>query len=72
MWPAMDAATILREIEKLPVKEWLELIDAVWESIPEQLSPEQEAEIDRRIAHLDASPDDVVDWREAIDRIRKK
>jgi putative addiction module component (TIGR02574 family) len=43
-------------IEQMSVEERLELIDAIWETIPEieRLSPELRAELDRRLDEVEA------------------
>lgn len=62
---------------QLSVEERLELIDRLWESVardaPERLdlSPEEEAEIDRRSEELHANPDLAVPWDTARTGILK-
>jgi len=62
---------------QLSVEERLELIDRLWESVardaPERLdlSPEEEAEIDRRSEELQANPDLAVPWDTARTGILK-
>jgi putative addiction module component (TIGR02574 family) len=51
----------------LSPEERLDLIDRLWESLePEHISltPEQEAELDRRVALLDAGKADIRPWEE--------
>ena len=36
-----------------------------------ELVPEDRAELDRRIVHLEANPDDVVDWDTIMSQLRK-
>jgi putative addiction module component (TIGR02574 family) len=56
---------------QLSVEERLELIDRLWESVardaPERLdlSPEEEAEIDRRSEELHANPKLAIPWETA-------
>jgi putative addiction module component (TIGR02574 family) len=57
----------LRDLLKLSVAERLQLIGDLWESIEAEtggppVSDAQKAEIERRLADLDANPTDVLDW----------
>lgn len=57
--------------------ERLELAEALWDSVlgtPDEpeLNPDQIAELDRRLAELDANPGATVPWREAMDRLDRK
>jgi putative addiction module component (TIGR02574 family) len=56
-------------IDRLDVDERLALIEALWDSISAEesaipASEAQRAELDRRLADHEASPDDVVSWDE--------
>lgn len=58
---ALSAANLLSFDERI------RLVQEVWDSIAESesvpvLPPEQQAELDRRLAHLDEHPDDVESW----------
>jgi len=51
----------------LPLAERIQLIDALWESVTEEgyeppLTPEQAAELDRRLAAHRLDPDAVISW----------
>jgi putative addiction module component (TIGR02574 family) len=69
------ASVVLSHLLRLPPQERAELAIALWESLTESereaeltLSPEQEAEMDRRwVEHL-ADPSSAVPWEE----VRKK
>jgi putative addiction module component (TIGR02574 family) len=61
----------LAALLKLPVKDRVELAMALWESLSDDeraaefvLTPEQEAELDRRLAHHLANPDSAIPWEE--------
>ena len=61
----------LTELLKLSAKERGEIAMALWESLTDAereaelaLSPEQEAELDRRLAEHIASPDSAIPWEE--------
>lgn len=75
---AIDAKAL--GIHRMSVEERLELLDLVLDSLEMEgvspgLSAGQVAELERRVADMDANPDDVVDWQEvesqALARIRK-
>jgi len=61
----------LAELLKLPASDRIEIAVALWESLTDAereaelaLSPEQEAELDRRLAEHIASPDSAIPWEE--------
>ena len=70
-------SVILEEALKLPVAERRRLADDLYESIessPEafRLTPEQEAELDRRIEYSRLHPDDAVPWEEVREKLRQR
>ena len=61
----------LTELLKLPARERVEIAMALWESLADAereadfaLTPEQEAELDRRVAEHVADPDPAIPWNE--------
>lgn len=59
-------------IDKLSVSDRLDLIDQIWESLehlpgPDILSPEQDAEIERRLRLADADPQRAIPWQQVQD-----
>jgi putative addiction module component (TIGR02574 family) len=67
-------------IDRLSVVERIQLVQEIWDSLvpdAEQLpiTEAQRLELDRRLAALEANPDDVVSWEEvearALARFRK-
>jgi putative addiction module component (TIGR02574 family) len=75
----MDLQSVLVETDSWPVEDRIQLMHELWDRLVDQgcepeLSEEQKAELDRRIAEDDAAPDDVVSWEEvkaqALARIR--
>ena len=65
----MDLQTVLAEVESWPIEDRLRLVERIWEGLGERadesgLTEAQRAEIDRRLADDDASPDDVFSWEE--------
>lgn len=56
-------------IDRLPREERLALVQEIWDAIAAetnriQITAAQRAELARRIAEDDASPDDVISWEE--------
>lgn len=67
----MDLQAVLSEIGAWPVEDRLRLIGEIWNGLADQdhqspLSDELKAELDRRLAELDRSPQAVVSW-EAVE-----
>ena len=69
------STTSLSDLLQLPPKERAELAIAMWESLADAerhgeltLTPEQEAELDRRWAEHLESPDSAIPW----DEVRRK
>lgn len=63
------------QIGSLSPAEKAELLDAVWESLEADatsLTNEQRAELDRRIAHHEENPSDVIPWQKVRTRLFKK
>ena len=63
------------DIAKLTKKERLDLIGELWDSLaPEdvQLSPEQEADLDRRMATFEADAKAGVPWDEFKTELKKQ
>jgi len=60
-------------IDRLSVGERLELIEQIWDSLPEQVNPDEVpewhlAELAKRRAEADSSPGMGKPWREALGR----
>lgn len=60
-------------IDRLSVREKLDLIEQIWDSLPTQVSPDEVpdwhlVELARRRAEADASPGVGKPWREALAR----
>jgi putative addiction module component (TIGR02574 family) len=62
---------LLDQARKLSIEERIALAEAIWDTIPEKGVPiptkAQIAELDRRLAEHQASPEDVVSWEEIRD-----
>lgn len=62
-------------IDRLSIRDRLELIEQIWDSLPAQLNPDEVpewhlAELARRRAEADAAPGMGKPWREALARFR--
>jgi putative addiction module component (TIGR02574 family) len=60
-------------IDRLSVREKLDLIEQIWDSLPEEVQPDEVpawhlAELAKRRAEADASPRAGKPWREALAR----
>ena len=60
-------------IDRLSVSERLELISAIWDTIPDvPATPEwHRIELDRRIADADANPETGIPWEDVKQALRK-
>ncbi len=58
------------ELFNLPVEEKLELVEALWDRIDDDLMRKKiscreiEEELDRRLSNLDKNPDSLIPWEE--------
>jgi putative addiction module component (TIGR02574 family) len=64
-------------VDRLPLEERLVLLEELWDSIADDaaavpLTPSQVAELDRRIADHEASPDDVLPWDQIRDTMLER
>ena len=66
-----DFSSILSSAQRLPEKERLRLIDALWDTVPSDseapFSEEWAREIERRVAELDAGTAKTVPWTQIRD-----
>ncbi len=70
----MNINQALSELTSLPVSDRLRVVESLWDSIesdaPVSLSPEQRAELNRRIAAHEANPNELLSWDQVLDRLR--
>ena len=64
------------ELLGLSASERLDLVEALWDSLPEDdpvmaMTPNQRDDLDRRIAEADADPEAGAPWDTARERIRR-
>ena len=71
---AVDVARTIDELCALPVDDRLKVVTAVWDSLPEEstapLSPEQRAELNRRLDAYEANPENVLTWNQVLEQLR--
>ena len=72
----MDLKTVLTEVQSWPPEDRLRLIEEVWDGLCDlgyeaELSVELMDLLDRRLAALDADPDDVLTWDEIKAHVRR-
>ena len=63
----MSATEILEQIRRLPPEEQHEIAEKIWEEFgdfDDELTPEQAAELDRRVAEFKKNPNDVIPWEQ--------
>ena len=60
----IDIAQTLTELTALPIQDRLRVVESLWDSIPAdtavEVSPEQRAELQRRIAARERSPEQLL------------
>lgn len=64
----------IQDLRQLPIAERIQLVKELWDSVAEEspaidLSPEQVAELDRRLDALEAQPEGGTPWHVARERI---
>ena len=72
----IDIDQTLTELTALPIQDRLRVVESLWDSIPADspvdVSPEQRAELQRRIAAHEHSPEQLLTWDEVLDRLRER
>ena len=69
----IDLTQTLAELTALPVADRLRVVASLWDSIPAEapveISPEQRAELRRRILAHEQSPNETLTWDEVLERL---
>ena len=73
----MDLIATLAEIGALPIDERIHIVQAIWDGIAAEQAPfgltdEQKTELDRRMAELDANPENVLTWEEVKAKVQNR
>ena len=72
----MDLDQALSEMTAFPVADRLRVVESLWDSIESDtrvsLSPEQLAELDRRVRAHEANPDELLSRDQVLDRLRTR
>jgi putative addiction module component (TIGR02574 family) len=68
--------TALQTVRQWPMADQLELVQRLWDQIAEagwqpELTDEQKAELDRRLAAYEADPTNVLTWDEVLAHLRR-
>jgi putative addiction module component (TIGR02574 family) len=71
-----DMTTTLHQISALPVPDQIELLHQAWDRLIDsgwepELSDAQKEEFDRRLADLDANPQNVVSLEKLVEHVRR-
>lgn len=77
IYSTSDMSELLEEALKLPDAERRKLADDIYDSLaaPQDelyLTPEQEAELQRRIDEHEKHPEDAIPWEEVWERLRNR
>ncbi len=71
----MSAAQILEEIRRLPADEQHEVVETILDEFTDAddgLTPEQVAELDRRIAEFKKNPKEGIPWEQVQSEAKKR
>jgi putative addiction module component (TIGR02574 family) len=71
----MSKAEVLEQIDKLPLAERQEVAEIVLQkygNLDDALTPEQAAELDRRLAEFENNPHDGIPWEQVEADINKR
>jgi putative addiction module component (TIGR02574 family) len=72
----MNLDQTLSELASLPIAERLRMVGLLWDSLegdaPITVSPEQRAEIRRRVDAHRRNPDELLTWDQVLDRLRDR
>jgi putative addiction module component (TIGR02574 family) len=67
--------SLLEQAKALPVRERIQLVQEIWDSIGETsvpLTPAQAEELDRRLEDHRRNPDAVISWEEVDRKLKAK
>jgi putative addiction module component (TIGR02574 family) len=72
----MDLSTVVTAVGSWPVDDRLRLMEEIWEQLADEgyepeLTDELKAKLDRRLAALDANPQNVTTWEAITERVKR-
>ncbi len=72
----MDLNAILGELDSWPIEDRLRLMEEIWDGLIDQgyepeTTDELKAKLDRRLASLDANPENVTTWEAIKQHVRR-
>ncbi len=72
----MDLGTVMAAVGSWPVDDRLRLMEEIWNQLADEghepeLTDELKAKLDRRLAALDANPQNVTTWEAITERVRR-
>jgi putative addiction module component (TIGR02574 family) len=72
----MDLSTVVTAVGSWPVDDRLRLMEEIWDQLADEgyepeLTDELKAKLDRRLAALDANPQNVTTWEAITERVRR-
>jgi len=73
---AMNVDQTISDLSTLPIDDCLRVVHAIWDTLPDDVdlkpTPEQQAELDRRLAAHRADPATAISHEELIRRIESR
>ena len=70
----VDVARTIDDLRSLSVDDRVRVVQAVWDSLPEQASipasAEQAKELNRRLDAYETDPENLLTWDEVLERLR--
>ena len=72
----MDLRTVMTAVGSWPVDDRLRLMEEIWDQLADEgyepeLTDDLKAKLDRRLASLDANPQNVTTWEAITERVRR-
>jgi putative addiction module component (TIGR02574 family) len=68
----MSATQVMEQVEKLPFEEQREVFEHLREKFDDELTPEQAAELDRRLAEFEKNPRAGIPWEQVEADLNKR
>ena len=70
-----DIERTIETILSLPPEDRMKVAEAVWDSLPERPvrpTPEQQAELNRRLDAIESAPEELLTWNDVLNELRGK